>query len=67
LNPFPRDLGDVVRRYETVLVPELNLGQLARLVRADFLVDAKSYNRISGIPFRAAELEAQILELMGSE
>ena len=67
LNPFPRDLGDVLRRYETVLVPELNLGQLARLVRADFLVDAKSYNRISGIPFRAAELEAQILELMPSE
>ena len=66
LNPFPRDLGEVLRRYRTVFVPELNLGQLAKLVRAEFLVDAKSYTRVAGIPFRAAELEEQILELMES-
>ncbi len=66
LNPFPRDLGEVLRRYRTVFVPELNLGQLAKLVRAEFLVDAKSYTRVAGIPFRAAELEEQILELMNS-
>jgi 2-oxoglutarate ferredoxin oxidoreductase subunit alpha len=64
LNPFPRDLGEVLRRYKTVFVPELNLGQLSRLIRAEFLVDAKSYSRVAGIPFRAAELEQQILELM---
>jgi 2-oxoglutarate ferredoxin oxidoreductase subunit alpha len=64
LNPFPSNLGDVVRRYRTVLVPELNMGQLARLLRAEFLVDARSYTKIAGIPFRAAELEAQILEMM---
>ncbi|MGQ0824801.1 MAG: 2-oxoacid:acceptor oxidoreductase subunit alpha [Actinomycetota bacterium] len=64
LNPFPRDLGEVLRRYQTVLVPELNLGQLSKLLRSEFLVDAQSYCRLPGVPFRAAELEAHILELM---
>jgi 2-oxoglutarate ferredoxin oxidoreductase subunit alpha len=66
LNPFPRDLGDVLRRYRTVLVPELNLGQLARLVRAEFLVDAQSYTKVAGLPFRSSELEAKIMEMMQS-
>src|SRR5947207_5496483 len=64
LNPFPADLGDVLARYDQVLIPELNLGQLARLVRAEYLVDAKSYTRIAGLPFRAAQLETCILEMM---
>jgi 2-oxoglutarate/2-oxoacid ferredoxin oxidoreductase subunit alpha len=64
LNPFPSNLGDVVRHYRTVLVPELNMGQLARLLRAEYLVDARSYTKIAGVPFRAAELEAHILEMM---
>ena len=64
LNPFPRDLGEVLRRYPHVFVPELNLGQLAKLVRAEFLVDARSYTRVAGVPFRAAELEHEILEMM---
>jgi 2-oxoglutarate ferredoxin oxidoreductase subunit alpha len=66
LNPFPADLGDVLARYRHVFVPELNLGQLAKLLRAEFLVDARSYTRVAGVPFRAAELEAQILEMMES-
>ena len=56
LNPFPRNLGEVLGRYERVLVPEMNLGQLAKLVRAEFLVDAISYNRVRGVPFTSAEL-----------
>jgi 2-oxoglutarate ferredoxin oxidoreductase subunit alpha len=64
LSPFPADLGDVLARYEQILIPELNLGQLARLVRAEYLVDAQSYTRVAGIPFRAAELETCILEMM---
>jgi 2-oxoglutarate/2-oxoacid ferredoxin oxidoreductase subunit alpha len=56
LNPFPDDLGDVLRRYERVIVPEMNLGQLAMLLRAKYLVDVISYNQVRGLPFRAAEL-----------
>ncbi len=56
LNPFPADLGDVLRRYERVIVPEMNLGQLAMLLRAKFLVDVIGYNQVRGLPFRAAEL-----------
>ena len=65
LNPFPSDLGDVLRRYSTILVPEMNLGQLSRLVRAEYLVDAQSFTKVQGVPFRAADLEAKILEMMG--
>src|SRR4051812_7627969 len=56
LNPFPRNTGEIVRRYEKVLIPEMNLGQLLKLVRAEFLVDAVGYNRVRGVPFKAAEL-----------
>ena len=64
LNPFPSNLGDVLRSYPKVLVPEMNLGQLSRLVRAEYLVDAQSLNKIQGIPFRAASIEEKILELL---
>src|SRR6187397_2552114 len=60
LNPFPRNTGDVLRRYPKVLVPEMNLGQLAMLLRAEFLVDAVSYSRVRGRPLSAAELEEAI-------
>ena len=60
LNPFPRNTGEVLRRYDKVLVPEMNLGQLLKLVRAEFLVDAVGYNRVTGLPLRAAEVAAAI-------
>jgi 2-oxoglutarate ferredoxin oxidoreductase subunit alpha len=56
LNPFPANLGDVLRSYERVLIPEMNLGQLLQLVRAKYLVDAVGYNRVTGKPFRAGEI-----------
>jgi 2-oxoglutarate ferredoxin oxidoreductase subunit alpha len=64
LNPFPLDLGDVLRRYPRVLVPEMNLGQLVRMVRAEFLVDARSVTKVKGQPFTAGELEHAILEAL---
>ncbi len=67
MNPFPANLGDVLRRYDKVLVPEINLGQLALLLRGKFLVDVISYNRVSGLPFRAAELAEAIEEVLGHE
>jgi 2-oxoglutarate ferredoxin oxidoreductase subunit alpha len=60
LNPFPRNTGEVLGRYPKVLVPEINLGQLLKLVRAEFLVDAVGYNRVRGLPFRAAEIHEAI-------
>ncbi len=63
LNPFPKNLGDVLRSYDRVLVPEMNLGQLLKLIRADFLVDAAGYNRVRGLPFSSLEL-AEAMEAM---
>jgi 2-oxoglutarate ferredoxin oxidoreductase subunit alpha len=60
LNPFPSDLGDVLARYESVIVPEMNLGQLSMLLRARYLVDVKGYNHVRGLPLRAAELAEAI-------
>jgi 2-oxoglutarate ferredoxin oxidoreductase subunit alpha len=56
LNPFPANLGDILKSYDRVLVPEMNLGQLLQLVRAKYLVDAVGYNRVTGKPFRAGEI-----------
>jgi 2-oxoglutarate ferredoxin oxidoreductase subunit alpha len=64
LNPFPRNLGDVLRSYDKVLVPEMNLGQLLKLVRAEFLVDAHGYNKVRGMPFRAQEIADAIQVLL---
>ncbi len=63
LNPFPANLGEVLARYDQVLVPEMNLGQLTKLVRAEYLVDARTLSKVQGIPFRAAEIEAAIEEM----
>ena len=65
LNPFPSNLGEVLRRYDKVLVPEINLGQLALLVRGRYLVDVISYNRVRGLPFQAAELAGVIEDVIG--
>jgi 2-oxoglutarate/2-oxoacid ferredoxin oxidoreductase subunit alpha len=67
LNPFPSNLGEVLRRYDKVLVPEINLGQLALLLRGKFLVDVISYNRVRGLPFLAAELAEAIEEVLSHE
>ena len=64
LNPFPANLGEVLRRYDKVLVPEINLGQLALLLRGKYLVDVISYNRVRGLPFRSAELTEAIEEVL---
>jgi 2-oxoglutarate ferredoxin oxidoreductase subunit alpha len=61
LNPFPRNLGEVLARYRKVLVPEMNAGQLLKLIRAEFLVDAEGFNKVQGIPMFAEELEEEIL------
>jgi 2-oxoglutarate/2-oxoacid ferredoxin oxidoreductase subunit alpha len=62
LNPFPRNLAAVLNRYDTVVIPEMNLGQLATLVRAKDLVDAHSYNQVNGMPFKAEQLATALKE-----
>ena len=64
LNPFPSDLGQVLRSYDKVLVPEMNLGQLSRLLRAEFLVDVIGHNQVRGLPLKAAELAEVIGNLV---
>jgi 2-oxoglutarate ferredoxin oxidoreductase subunit alpha len=62
LNPFPANLGEVLKHYDKVIVPEMNLGQLATLIRAKYLVDAHSYNQVNGMPFKAEQLAAALKE-----
>nr|WP_051829949.1 MULTISPECIES: 2-oxoacid:acceptor oxidoreductase subunit alpha [Streptomyces] len=66
LNPFPANLGAVLRSYEKVIVPEMNLGQLALLLRAKYLVDAESYNQVRGLPFKAAQLADVLWAAIGT-
>jgi 2-oxoglutarate ferredoxin oxidoreductase subunit alpha len=64
LNPLPPDLKDIVRGFERVLVPELNMGQLLKIIRAEYLVDAIGMNKIQGQPFKVGELMDRMQELV---
>jgi len=66
LNPFPKNLGEVLAGYDAVMVPEMNLGQLSMLLRAKYLVDVVGYNHVRGLPLRAAELADAITDLAES-
>jgi len=60
LNPLPRNLGEVLKRYRKVVVPEMNMGQLVWVLRAKYLIDAQGFNKIQGKPFKVSEIEAMI-------
>jgi 2-oxoglutarate ferredoxin oxidoreductase subunit alpha len=64
LNPLPKDLGDILKRFRKVLIPELNLGQLRTIIRAQYLIDAVGLNKVQGKPFSVAEVEAKIEEML---
>ncbi|MEX0864474.1 MAG: 2-oxoacid:acceptor oxidoreductase subunit alpha [Acidimicrobiia bacterium] len=63
LNPLPRNLGEVIRSYKKVLIPEMNTGQLLRVIRAEYLIDATGLNKVAGEPFKVSEITAKILEM----
>jgi 2-oxoglutarate ferredoxin oxidoreductase subunit alpha len=65
LNPFPRNLGDVLKKFKTIFVPEINLGQLAKLLKAEFFVPVVQFNKVRGLPIRSAELEQAIKDALG--
>jgi 2-oxoglutarate ferredoxin oxidoreductase subunit alpha len=67
LNPFPANLGEVLARFERVLVPELNMGQLVKLLRAEFLVPAESLCKVQGQPFKIVEIRERIEKLLAGE
>lgn len=64
VNPFPKNLEEVLRQYDTVLIPEINMGQLSRLIRAEYLIPTIGYNRVQGLPMRARDIEAKIHEIL---
>jgi 2-oxoglutarate ferredoxin oxidoreductase subunit alpha len=63
LNPLPQNLGEIVHRYEKILIPELNTGQLRKVIRAEFLVDAVGLNKVAGEPFKVSEITDKIMEM----
>jgi 2-oxoglutarate ferredoxin oxidoreductase subunit alpha len=65
LNPFPKNSAEVLKKYKTVLVPELNLGQLSILLRSEFLIDVIKLNKVKGLPFKSSEIEEKIIEILG--
>jgi 2-oxoglutarate ferredoxin oxidoreductase subunit alpha len=64
LNPLPADLGDLLRRFRRVLLPELNLGQLSMLLRARYLIDIESFTKVAGQPFKVFELQEKIEQML---
>jgi 2-oxoglutarate ferredoxin oxidoreductase subunit alpha len=66
LNPFPKDLGEILKGYDAVMIPEMNLGQLSLLIRAKYLVDVVGYNHVRGLPLKAAELAEAITDLIST-
>jgi len=67
LNPLPPDLGHILREYRKILVPEINSGQLVRVLRAEYLVDAVGFNRVLGLPLASEEISEAINQLLGSK
>ncbi|MEN9340644.1 MAG: hypothetical protein RIQ62_1956, partial [Bacteroidota bacterium] len=60
LRPFPKNLGSILAKFKTIVIPEINNGQLVKIIRSDFLVDAVAYNKIKGVPITQSELETEL-------
>lgn len=65
LNPLPKNLGDVLKSFDKILIPEINNGQLIKVIRDKYLIDAKGLNKIQGMPFTSAEINEKIIEMLG--
>jgi len=64
MRPFPKNLGDMIKRFDKVLIPEINNGQLVKIIRDQYLVDAKAYNKIMGVPITKGELIEVIKQML---
>ncbi|MBI3234954.1 MAG: 2-oxoglutarate ferredoxin oxidoreductase subunit alpha, partial [Bacteroidetes bacterium] len=65
IRPFPKNLGDIIKNFDTVLIPEINNGQLIKIIRDIYMVDAKAYNKIMGVPITKTELVMKLEEMLG--
>lgn len=65
IRPFPKNLGTILKNFETVLIPEINNGQLIKIIRDTYFIDAKGYNKIMGVPITKTELVLKLEEMMG--
>ncbi len=65
LNPLPKNTGEILKQYEKILCPEINMGQLAKILRSEFLADVESFNKIQGLPFKSSEIENKIISMLG--
>ncbi|MEW6508950.1 MAG: 2-oxoacid:acceptor oxidoreductase subunit alpha [Bacteroidota bacterium] len=67
IHPFPKNLGDILKRFKKILIPEMNKGQMATIIRSTFLIDVIQFNKVKGQPFKVAEIENKIYEVLGGE
>lgn len=67
IRPFPKNLGDIIKNFDTVLIPEINNGQLIKIIRDIYMVDAKGYNKIMGVPITKTELVMKLEEMLGGK
>jgi len=67
LNPFPKNTPDVLKKYKDIICPEINLGQLTKLLRQEYLIDIEPFNKIQGLPFKASEIESKIASILGGK
>jgi 2-oxoglutarate ferredoxin oxidoreductase subunit alpha len=65
VRPFPKNLGDIIKNFDSVLIPEINNGQLIKIIRDVYFVDAKGYNKIMGVPITKTELVTKLEEMLG--
>ena len=65
LNPFPKNTADVLKKYKHIICPEINMGQLSKLLRQEFLIEIESFNKIQGLPFKSLEIESKIESIIG--
>lgn len=64
LNPFPKNLGEILKSFSKILVPEINSGQLSKVLRSEFLIDCESFSKVQGLPFKASQIENKIIEIL---
>ncbi|MBT8386418.1 MAG: 2-oxoglutarate ferredoxin oxidoreductase subunit alpha, partial [Ignavibacteria bacterium] len=65
INPLPKNTGEVLKRFKTILIPEINLGQLAKLIRSEFLIPVEQFNLVRGLPFKVSDIAGKITEILG--